>query len=112
MITRRGLLGSLLLAPLTRFFVSPEEHHYFDWSANGPLSTDPRYAGKLTHGLHNVVYLNGVEVNEPMQYFVTGPKGWIERLAKNSRGFLRIENNDLVRTKVFGHVTFRDTRDV
>lgn len=55
-----------------------EESHHFDWTQDPPFTTDPRYAGKLTRGYHNVVICDGKEFKQGGKRFQTGPEGWIE----------------------------------
>lgn len=54
------------------------EKFFFDWTKNPPYTTDPRYRGKLEAGLHNRVFVDGVDIGKCLR-FETGKMGWVER---------------------------------
>lgn len=80
--------------------------HYYDWGPQQPHTDNPRHAGKLTRGLHNHVYVSGVEVSKVLKY-QTGEDGWVERYATDRDGRLVEEpEGEFKRETLRGFVVF------
>jgi hypothetical protein len=81
------LLAALPFAPALLARPEAEGGHLFEWSScrGGPSTTDPRWRGKLRHGKHNRVLVDGVDAGAAIR-FKTGPDGWVERFAKGPDG--------------------------
>lgn len=80
--------------------------HYYDWKQKPPYTDNPRHVGKLEPGLHNKVYVNGVDAGAAVR-FQTGENGWVERYAKDQDGRLVEEpEGELKRETLRGFVVF------
>lgn len=109
---RRSFLFRCLAAIAGWSVVEPiaarENHYYFDWTTFGkPHTDDPKHVGKLVHGLHNRVYLNGVDVGAVTR-FLTGSNGWVERFKLDDAGNYIIIDDDIVRETLYGRVEYVD----
>jgi hypothetical protein len=109
---RRGFLGAITKALATLGLVgkAKPEGHYYDWGEFGkPLTTNPDHIGKLTHGLHNKVFVGGEELKVSAIRFLTGPEGWVEFYLRDANGqFIEDENlGELKRGRVTGNVEFK-----
>lgn len=84
-----------------------ETGHLFDFTADAPYTSDPRYAGRLKTGPHNKVMLNGKDVGGRVTQFMTGKAGWVERLKEDEDGNVVLsEDQDIEREILHGEVEY------
>lgn len=79
-------------------------------SVHDCYTDNPAWIGKIRCGRGvNHVFVDGVEIDEPVTALKTGPNGSVEYFARNSAGeyFLDYERGDMIRVYKFGRVEFK-----
>jgi hypothetical protein len=112
MISRRGLLGGVLGCFFGAVPAGPQPSYFFSWGGDGPYTTDPRYAGRITLGTHQEIFLNGRSVSHrKVRACFTGPQGWVDLLAGDD-GVIRFNKTytDVLVKRLHGDVRYVDYR--